>query len=150
MKHPSESQLALFAGGDLAGLWQRWTVSQHVARCAQCQAHLKSFRDAIPLVSAASPELPKDLNWSRLAEEMTGNIRVGLAAGEAIARFDKPSGRRQLRLGWNAGMVLGSVSGGFLDQPAATSGGSSHGVAEANPHGANRNCGAARDGDVAR
>ncbi len=36
------------------------------------------------------PELPNGLNWNRLAEEMTGNIRVGLAAGEAIALFDKP------------------------------------------------------------
>jgi hypothetical protein len=39
------------------------------------------------------------LNWNRLAQEMTGNIRVGLAAGEAIALFDKPL-RTRHRLGW--------------------------------------------------
>src|SRR3984957_18182469 len=54
-------------------------------------------------------ELPNALNWNRLADEMTGNIRVGLAAGEAIALFDKPL-RLKPRLGWNAALlVLGAT-----------------------------------------
>jgi hypothetical protein len=51
------------------------------------------------------PELPNGLNWNRLAQEMTGNIRVGLAAGEAIALFDKPAPAGH-RLGWNAALVV--------------------------------------------
>ena len=43
-------------------------------------------------------DLPNGLNWNRLSQEMTGNIRVGLAAGEAIALFDKPL-RGKPRLG---------------------------------------------------
>jgi hypothetical protein len=55
------------------------------------------------------PELPNNLNWNRLSEEITGNIRVGLAAGEAIALFDKPV-RTKPRLGWNAaGVILGAT-----------------------------------------
>ncbi len=113
MKHPSEIQLALFAGGDLAGYWERWRVARHVALCPDCQAELKSLRDASEQVRNVAAELPKDLNWNRLAAEITGNIRVGLAAGEAIARFDKPAAR-SLRLGWNAALVLTCATAVFL------------------------------------
>lgn len=113
MKHPSEIQLALFAGGDLAGYWERWRVARHVAQCPDCQAEVKSLRDASEQVRSVAAEPPKDLNWNRLAAEMTGNIRVGLAAGEAIARFDKPA-VRPLRLGWNAALVLSCATAVFL------------------------------------
>ena len=113
MKHPSEIQLALFAGGDLAGYWERWRVARHVGQCSECQADVKSLRDAADQVRGLTGDLPKDLNWNRLAAEMTGNIRVGLAAGEAIARFDKPAGR-PLRLGWNAALVLTCATAVFL------------------------------------
>ena len=113
MKHPSETQLALLAGGDLAGYRERWRVTRHVAQCGDCQAEMNSLRDASEQVRGLAAELPKDLNWNRLAGEMTGNIRVGLAAGEAIARFDKPAARR-LRLGWNAALVLTCATAVFL------------------------------------
>jgi len=52
-------------------------------------------------------ELPENLNWNQLADEMAANVRVGLAAGEAIARFDKPEfAGRSRHLGWNAAMVI--------------------------------------------
>ena len=51
--------------------------------------------------------LPENLNWGQLSEEMTANIRLGLAAGEAIARFDKPAlGGGSRHLGWNAALVV--------------------------------------------
>jgi hypothetical protein len=106
MKHPNEIQLALFAGGDL-GLWDRWRIRRHVAGCSDCGAEVAALRIASERVREAAPDLPKDLNWNRLADEMTGNIRVGLAAGEAIARFDRPVARvRPARLGFNAALVL--------------------------------------------
>ena len=113
MKHPSEIQLALFAGGDLAGYWERWRVVRHIAQCPDCQAEVNGLRDASEQVRNVSAELPKDVNWNRLAAEITGNIRVGLAAGEAIARFDKPAAR-PLRLGWNAALVLSCATAVFL------------------------------------
>jgi len=126
MKHPSEVQLALFAGGDL-GVWERWQVRRHVSRCSGCEGQVQALRAASAQVREVAGELPKDLNWDRLSEEMTGNIRVGLAAGEAIARFDKPAlGRGRRRLGWNAAMVLAGATAVFgiafwtsLPQPQA-------------------------------
>src|ERR1700675_1114476 len=106
MRHPEDVQLALFAGGDL-GLWDRWQVRRHVSRCSHCDGEVTALRTASKQVREALPDLPKDINWNRLAEEMTGNIRVGLAAGEAIARFDRPVVRvHPARLGWNAALVL--------------------------------------------
>lgn len=106
MKHPTQIQLALFAGGDL-GFWNRWRVRRHVSRCAGCEGEVQALREGSGQLRELTAELPKDLNWNQLAEEMRGNIRVGLAAGEAIARFDKPAlGARPRRLGWNAAMVI--------------------------------------------
>ena len=105
MKHPSVIQLALLAGGDLAA-WERWRVRHHLSRCAECKNELAALRMASQQVREVAAELPKDLNWNRLAQEMTGNIRVGLAAGEAIARFDKPAVHKRPRLAWNAATAL--------------------------------------------
>jgi len=107
MKHPAEAQMALFAGGDL-GRWERWRVARHLARCSECQHEVQALRDAgtqLRELSAEMPELPNNLSWSRLSQEITGNIRVGLAAGEAIALFDKPAPSKP-RLGWNAALVI--------------------------------------------
>jgi len=112
--HPNEAQLALFAGGDL-GFWDRWQMRRHVEKCSACEADVAALRAASEQVREVLPDLPKDLNWNRLAEEMTGNIRVGLAAGEAIARFDRPVARvRPARLGFNAALVLACATAVFV------------------------------------
>jgi hypothetical protein len=107
MKHPVPAQIALFAGGDL-GRGERWSMARHIARCSQCRHEVQALRDAAGQLRELTDEmadLPNGLSWNRLAEEMTGNIRVGLAAGEAIALFDKPL-RTKSRLGWNAALVV--------------------------------------------
>jgi hypothetical protein len=114
MKHPSEIQLALYAGGDLAGNWERWRVGRHVSGCADCQSEVNSLRAGSEQARLLTADLPKDVDWNRLAQEMTGNIRVGLAAGEAIARFDKPTSSKPLRLGWNAALVLACATAVFV------------------------------------
>lgn len=106
MRHPNETQLALFSGGELA-LWDRWRVRRHVSGCSECAKEVQALRAVRNDVRGIVAELPENLNWNQLAEEMRGNIRVGLAAGEAIARFDKPApGSRPRHLGWNAAMVV--------------------------------------------
>jgi len=126
MKHPSPVQLALFAGGD-TGRLERWLVSRHLAKCVECQAEVEALGSAGAELHALAAEAPPDLNvnWNRLTEEMTGNIRVGLAAGEAIAAFDPPAARAP-RLRWNAAMVLAGATAVFavafwvsLPQPQA-------------------------------
>jgi hypothetical protein len=111
MRHPSSEQIALFAGGDL-GHWERWSVARHVVRCSECRQETEALRAAateLRSLAQETPDLPNGLNWTRLSQEMTGNIRVGLAAGEAIALFDKPL-RVKPRLGWNAALlVLGAT-----------------------------------------
>jgi hypothetical protein len=106
MNHPNQVQLALMAGNDL-GPWDRWRVRRHVASCANCSSEVQALRTASEQVREVTAGLPENLNWNQLAEEMAANVRVGLAAGEAIARFDKPSlTGRPRRLGWNAAMVV--------------------------------------------
>ena len=106
MRHPTEADLALFSGGDL-GFWDRWRVGRHASRCGDCRRTLEEFGKARESVQEIASELPRDLNWSRLAGDMTGNIRVGLAAGEAIARYDRVSIKtKPPRLGWHAAVVL--------------------------------------------
>jgi hypothetical protein len=112
MKHPAEAQLALLAGGDLGRL-ERWQVGRHVARCAECRREFHALQDTgaqLRELAGEMPELPNNLTWNRLAQEITGNIRVGLAAGEAIAQFDRPAPRKQ-RLGWQvASVVMGATA----------------------------------------
>ncbi len=111
MKHPAPAQIALFSGGDL-GRWERWRIARHVARCVGCRQEVQTLRAASSQLRELSDdttglpaELSNALNWNRLAQEMTGNIRVGLAAGEAIALFDRPQ-RSKPRLHWNAALVI--------------------------------------------
>jgi hypothetical protein len=114
MRHPNEIQLALFSGGDL-GFWDRWRMKRHIARCWDCESEVAALQMASEKAREAAPGLPADTNWDRLAEEMTGNIRVGLAAGEAIARFDRPASRvRPRHLGWNAALVLACATVVFV------------------------------------
>ena len=103
--HPNEVQLALYAGRDLPVL-ERWRISRHVRGCAGCESILESFDCARNELRGNANRLPENLNWDRLAAEMTGNIRVGLAAGECIAAI----GPRKDRLGWPAAAVLATAS----------------------------------------
>jgi anti-sigma factor RsiW len=66
-KHPSEAELALFAGGDLGSL-RRWRVERHVAACAECQVEVSEFSE----LRAAVPAMmePPNISWTKLAVEM--------------------------------------------------------------------------------
>ena len=103
-----------------AGIWDAgtagaWRGTWRIAPNASTKCRLCESRQQLRELSGEMPELPNDLNWNRLAEEMTGNIRVGLAAGEAIALFDKPR-RARPRLGWNAALVVLGATAGFRDR----------------------------------
>jgi len=111
-RHPDEIQLALLAGGDL-GFWSRWHVRRHIAHCPECTAEFAALQSGREQVRELCTEMPAGVNWPRLTQEMTGNIRVGLAAGECIAGFEKSpraartfAGSHKQGLVWNAAMVL--------------------------------------------
>ncbi len=81
MHHPSETDLALYAGNDL-GRFARLRVDWHLRTCGKCQQEVTEFSSlrAETVRSASEP----NVNWNRLAAEMKANIRLGLEAGECI------------------------------------------------------------------
>lgn len=116
MKHPSEADLALFAGGELPW-WRRWLVARHRDRCERCRHEAAAFGEDVRLAREAGAELPAELHWDRLAAEMKANIQVGLAAGECVTAAGAPP-----RLSWRAAVALASltlavISGWWLHTP---------------------------------
>lgn len=104
MKHPGEIELALFAGGDL-GLIERLRVGKHVRDCEGCRSEVEALKHGTGQLREIADDLPAGVNWTRLAQEMTGNIRVGLAAGECVG---EPRERRR-SLGWHAAAVMAAA-----------------------------------------
>src|SRR5450432_1163191 len=114
MKHPSEAELALYAGGDLGWLRQR-LAERHVRNCGPCQNVAADFSE-LRSEGAAFP----NVQWPRLAEEMRANIRLGLAAGECVNRRPARSfvsGQRLAIAGGVLGVLL--VAGVWFQRPVA-------------------------------
>lgn len=85
MRHPSEAELALHAGGDLS-LAARLRVAWHLRGCPDCAAAASRFAESRRKAGRLAGELPPDLDWESRAGEMRANIRLGLAAGAAVTR----------------------------------------------------------------
>ncbi|MGA3026100.1 MAG: hypothetical protein ABSF98_15130 [Bryobacteraceae bacterium] len=111
MNHPDPGRLALLAGGDLS-FWLAMPVRLHVRSCERCQAELWAFRRTRQVVGEAAKDLPPGLEWNRLSEEMTGNIRVGLAAGECVGGYRVRPGLFHWR--WNGALAAGLLTGIFV------------------------------------
>jgi hypothetical protein len=99
-RHPSETDLALLAGGD-CGRLRQFFLNRHVARCGDCRDVVASFGE----LRAAVLQAPvADMNWDRLAGEMRANIRVGLAAGECVREIPAEGSAHR---GWKPQMAIG-------------------------------------------
>jgi hypothetical protein len=118
MTHPTQSDLALYAGQDL-GWFSRRRVARHLAGCRECRDEVQAFAEVSGSLADLS-ELPA-ISWNRLASEMKANIRLGLSAGECV-RSDAPSGP----LAWIsnaraltacAGVMAMLVAGLYLQRP---------------------------------
>ena len=105
MKHPSDLDLVLFAGGDL-GFLNRWRVHNHLRQCDGCRSEVESYRRERESLRAVVDEMPEGVNWTRLSQEMTGNIRVGLAAGECVGPVPM---HRPRSLAWHAVAVMAAA-----------------------------------------
>jgi len=110
-RHPSETDLALLAGGD-CGRLRRFLLDRHVARCGDCRDTLASFGELRSAVLDYSPPAlaSNELDWDRMAGEMRANIRVGLAAGECVREMPVRGSRR----GWKPQLAVGMASVLFL------------------------------------
>jgi hypothetical protein len=84
-QHPSDKNLALFAAGDLSG-FEKLRLAAHVRNCPDCSATVDLYRADRAAVKDLALRLPDNLDWSQLSEEMTANIRVGLAAAQCVER----------------------------------------------------------------
>ena len=73
MRHPSEIELALFAGGDL-GFLDRWRVRNHVRQCDGCRSEVEAYRYGREKIRGLAEEMPEGVNWARLSQEMTGDF----------------------------------------------------------------------------
>lgn len=103
-RHPSESDLALLAGGDCNWL-QRLRLNGHVSKCGDCQDTVASFGELRASVRdiAIPPVVANEAEWERLAGEMRANVRLGLAAGACVASIpEEVSGRS-----WNPRLAYG-------------------------------------------
>jgi anti-sigma factor RsiW len=115
-KHPSEANLALYAGGDLPG-WRRWSIERHIAACHECRGNIADF-SALRTEARSLTEVP-EMAWDRLAAEMQANIRLGLEAGECVTLSRVPG----FRVNWRAVAACGSLGmlllvGFLIEQPA--------------------------------
>jgi hypothetical protein len=78
--HPSDLDLALFAGGESNGL-SRFFLNRHISQCRKCLEQVTRFE----LLRLEMRDLePPALDWNRLSAEMRANIHVGLEAGECV------------------------------------------------------------------
>jgi len=124
-RHPSETSLALYSNGDQPFLAKLKTAA-HVRGCADCKTRIAAYRADREVASTIALAMPRDLDWDRLAEEMTGNIRVGLAAGECVAPIAAKHPTSKLLFGnsWQQGMAYAAVAfvvfgGWWMTTPAA-------------------------------
>lgn len=83
MSHPSETDLALYAGRDL-NRFQDLVVRLHLRRCPGCTKRAASYSEVCGVLREQGEQVPALLHWERIASEMTANIRVGLQAGECV------------------------------------------------------------------
>ncbi len=63
------------------------TVRRHVNGCAQCQAEVALFGDTSAAVREETGEMPASVQWDGLAAEMRANVRLGIAASDAISSY---------------------------------------------------------------
>jgi hypothetical protein len=104
MKHPSQADLALLAGGDL-GFWSGLYARMHFRTCDRCREEVEAYRGAIAALSQAD-DMPANLNWNRLEAEMSANIHLGLEAGECVGSLPA----RNERVGWRAAAVMAGMT----------------------------------------
>jgi hypothetical protein len=120
-QHIVETDLALYVSGDL-GLLRRVSVRLHARHCDRCLGLLEAYRADRGRVKDLVAELPKGVDWDRLAQEMTANIRVGISAGECVAR---PRQRKPVVVNWRpaaiaAGVVALLSAAWLLNMPSGT------------------------------
>lgn len=108
-RHPSEADLALFAGGELGPL-ARWRIEGHLHDCGECRRTVGEFFEMRSRVMDLA-ELPQ-LDWPALASSIYRQVEMSRAAAEHPAR----AASLELRPAWASALALASmlVLGGYV------------------------------------
>lgn len=109
MGHPSETDLALYSCGD-APLAARLRIAWHLRSCRACADRSAGYRGDRKAVETAALAMPPHVDWDRLSSEMSANIRVGLAAGECVAREPRRTPYLLLNKRWQQGMAVAGLA----------------------------------------
>lgn len=104
--HPGEKELALYSSGDLNFI-ELLRVKWHLRSCDKCVSGVETMRGLAAALRASADSLPANLNWDRLAAEMSANIHLGVEAGECVGRTPV---RRVERIGWRAAVVMAGMT----------------------------------------
>jgi hypothetical protein len=122
MKHLSEEQAALLAGGELP-LWKEARAHAHARVCAQCRRLVATFRAQREELheQAENFRLPKGFDWGELEAEMAGNIRLG---AEVASVTPPPRKVQQEWMDWRGVVAICAltavvITGWFLTGPAS-------------------------------
>jgi hypothetical protein len=119
MKHLSETELALVAGGET----RDWRSHWHGKVCARCRAKVAEYRALRQGLCGRTEDfrLPKGYDWAEMEAEMMGNIRLGVE----VASVTPPARRREPRewMDWRGLVAIGALmavvmTGWFLAGPA--------------------------------
>jgi hypothetical protein len=108
--HPRLETLALYSRGELP--WRlRWRTGSHLRHCADCEQQVLLFRSATAQLKREAEAQTLTgyeaiADWTRLEQEMLGNIAVGVAAGRCI---EKTRGKRVLLSKVAFGMALAAL-----------------------------------------
>ena len=101
-RHPSEADLALFAGGELGPL-PRWRIEGHLHNCGECRRTVGEFFEMRSRVMDLA-ELPQ-LDWAALASSIHQQVEMSRATAEGPGRAAPP----RLRPVWASALALASM-----------------------------------------
>ena len=106
--HPRETDLALFAGGELGPL-ARWRIEKHLQSCEPCRTAVADFFHLQGDLEELS-ELPSSVDWAGMSLRIRKAVSVaGETQSEPIQGhfFPKPPA-------WQLGMATAAVICGFI------------------------------------
>jgi len=106
LKHPTEADLALFAGGEL-GVLSRWRIERHLERCDRCGKEVADFFHLQEDVAELA-ELPP-VDWNALAESIERRV-----AAEAPRVVDRERSWVQRPLVWQTGLASACLLAGLF------------------------------------
>ena len=107
LHHPRETDLALFAGGELGPL-ARWRIERHLDKCAGCQSDVSDFFHLQSDLSDLA-ELPA-VDWQALAHQ----IKVAAAQAEPETEAVSVTGWFRRPAAWRLGVVSATALCAFV------------------------------------